>query len=130
MEYDVNVIVPDDIVRITFRLGFRVEQRISLFFRKVVEDMVNKKEIDVTSRYKSLNEYNFVGDFRFVVLEKYLSYENDLPFRERIIMQAYFFIKSFTPSEAKWFGLDTSAVKIEKVPLVIKSVENVSLVRM
>lgn len=91
--------------------------------------MVKNKEVDITSRYESLNKHNVVGDFRFVVLEKFLSYENELPLFERIIMQAYFFIKQFTPSEDKWFGLDASAVKIEKVPLVIQPVENVLLKR-
>ena len=65
----------------------------------------------------------------FVVLEKFLSYENELPIFENLIMKAYFAIKGFTPSEDKWFGLDTSAVKVEKVPLVIRSAENVKLKR-
>ncbi|MFD3003202.1 KUP/HAK/KT family potassium transporter [Pontibacter toksunensis] len=122
MEYKVRIIAPDDVIRVDFRLGFRVEQRINLFFRKVVEEMVRKGEVDITSRYASLSKFNFIGDFRFVVLEKFLSYENDLPFAEQRIMEWYFFIKQFTPSEAKWFGLDTSSVKVEKVPLVIKPV--------
>jgi KUP system potassium uptake protein len=112
-----------------FKLGFRVALRINLFFRKVVEDMVKNGEVDVISRYESLNKQNVTGDFRFVVLEKFLSYENEMPFVERLIMEAYFFIKGFTTPEDRWFGLDTSSVKIEKVPLIIKPVENVSLTR-
>ncbi|MFD1816231.1 KUP system potassium uptake protein [Pseudarcicella hirudinis] len=129
MEYKVNVIEPDDIIKITFKLGFRVEQKINLYFRKVVEDMVKKGEVDLTSRYESLNKQNVIGDFRFVVLEKFLSYENDLPLVEGLIMKAYFFVKQFTNSEDKWFGLDSSAVKLEKVPLIIRPVENVRLKR-
>lgn len=129
MEYKVNTIAPDDAYKITFRLGFRVEQRINLFLRKVIEDMVRHKEVDITSRYESLNRQNVIGDFRFVVLEKFLSYENDLSTFERLIMNAYFSIKAFTTSEDRWFGLDSSSVKIEKVPLVIRPVENISLKR-
>lgn len=129
MDYKVNVIVPDDIIKITFKLGFRVEQRINLYFRKVVENLVKNGEVDITSKYESLNKQNVIGDFRFVVLEKFLSYDNKLPYWERIIMKAYFFIKQFTNSEDKWFGLDSSSVKIEKVPLVIRSDENVNLNR-
>ncbi len=129
MEYKVNTIAPDDVYKITFRLGFRVEQRINLFFRKVIEDMVKNKEVDITSRYESLNRQNVIGDFRFVVLEKFLSFENDLPLKERLIMNIYFFIKGFTTSEDRWFGLDSSSVKVEKVPLVIRPVENISLKR-
>ena len=129
MEYKVNTIAPDDAYKVTFRLGFRVEQRINLFFRKVIEDMVRNKEVDITSRYESLSRQNVIGDFRCVVLEKLLCFENDLPWREQIMMNLYFFIKSFTTSEDRWFGLDSSSVKIEKVPLIIRPVENVKLKR-
>ncbi len=129
MEYKVNVIAPDDIIKVNFRLGFRIEQRINLYFRKVVEDMVKNGEVDITSKYESLNKHNVIGDFRFVVLEKFLSYENQLPIFENLIMKAYFAIKGFTPSEDKWFGLDSSSVKVEKVPLIIRSAENVQLKR-
>jgi KUP system potassium uptake protein len=129
MEYKVNVIERDDVIKVNFKLGFKVEQKINLYFRKVVEDMVKKGEVDITSRYESLNKQNVIGDFRFVVLERFLSFENQLSLVEGMIMKAYFFIKDFTPSEDKWFGLDTSAVKIEKVPLIIRPVENVKLKR-
>ncbi|MBU1821422.1 MAG: KUP/HAK/KT family potassium transporter [Bacteroidetes bacterium] len=129
MEYKVDVLEEDDVIKVTFRLGFRVEQRINLFFRKVIEDMVKNKEVDITSRYESLSRQNMTGDFRFVVLERFLSYENELPFFEQIIMKAYFFIKEFTTSEDKWFGLDSSSVKVEKVPLVIRPAENIKLRR-
>ncbi|GAB3512782.1 KUP/HAK/KT family potassium transporter [Spirosoma knui] len=130
MEYKVNTIAPDDAYKITFRLGFRVEQRINLFFRKVIEDMVRNKEVDITSRYESLSRQHVIGDFRFVVLEKFLSFENELPRLEGLIMSIYFTIKSFTTPEARWFGLDSSSVKIEKVPLIIRPVENVQLKRL
>ncbi|MGV3639700.1 MAG: KUP/HAK/KT family potassium transporter [Adhaeribacter sp.] len=129
MEYKVEHIAQNDVIRVDFNLGFRVEQRINLFFRKVIENLVRNKEVDITSRYDSLNKANVIGDFRFVVLEKYLSNENDLPFVEKLIMEAYFYIKDFTPSEAKWFGLDTSSVKVEKVPLIINPVREVDLQR-
>ncbi len=129
MEYKVDVIAEDDVIKVTFRLGFRIEQRINLFFRKVIEDMVKNKEVDITSRYESLNRQNMIGDFRFVVLERFLSYENDLPFDEQIVMKAYFAIKEITTPEDKWFGLDSSSVKVEKVPLVIRPVEKVKLRR-
>jgi len=129
MEYKVNVIEPDDAIKVTFKLGFRVEQRINLYFRKVIEDMVKNKEVDITSRYESLNKNNVIGDFRFVVLEKFLSFENQLPLFEQIIMKAYFLVKSMTTGEEKWFGLDSSAVKVEKVPLVIRPIENIKLKR-
>jgi KUP system potassium uptake protein len=129
MDYKVTVIEPDDIIKVNFKLGFRVEQRINLYFRKVVEEMVSRGEVDITSRYKSLNEQNVIGDFRFVVLEKFLSFDNELPLLDRLVMKAYFFVKQFTNSEDKWFGLDSDAVKLEKVPLIIKPISKCNLRR-
>ena len=60
------------------------------------------------------------GDFRFVVLEKVLSYDNQLTFQERFIMNGYFFINRFAISDQQLFGLDTSDVALEKVPLTVK----------
>jgi KUP system potassium uptake protein len=127
MEYKVKCIADDDVYKVNFKLGFKVPNRINLYFKMVLEEMVKNQEVDIRSRYESLNKHNLIGDFRFVVLEKFLSYDNDLPFFENLIMKAYFFIKGFTPSEDKWFGLDSSSVKVEKVPLVIKTAQNVKL---
>jgi KUP system potassium uptake protein len=129
MEYKVDVILPDDLIRVDFRLGFRVEQKINLYFRKVVEDMVKNHEIDFSSPYTSLNKHNIVGDFKFVVLEKHLSYDNELSPLEEIIMDGHFLLKDISLSEASAFGLDTSSVVVEKVPLVIAPKENFELKR-
>lgn len=119
-EYNVNILVPGDVYRVEFRLGFRVAPRINLFFKKVVENMVANKEVDIVSRYESLSKQNVVGDFRFVVIEKFLSYENDLPFIDKITMDTYFWMKKISLSEGREFGLDTSSVTTEKFPLIIK----------
>ncbi len=129
MDYKVTHVVENDIIRIDFRLGFRVAPRINLMFRKVVEDLVKNKEVDITSRYESLNKNSVIGDFKFVVLEKFLSYENDLPLHEKIILRIYFFLKSISLNEAKAFGLDTSSVKVEKFPLVIQQSKALQLRR-
>jgi KUP system potassium uptake protein len=129
MEYKVDVILPNDLVRVDFRLGFRVEQKINLYFRKVVEDMVKNKEVDFTSRYTSLNKRNVIGDFKFVVLEKHLSNDNELSPIEQIIMDGHFFLKEISLSEPSAFGLDTSSVIEEKVPLIISPKENFELKR-
>ena len=128
-EYSVEHIIPNDIIRVEFRVGFRVEQRINLMFRKVVEDLVNNKEVNITSRYESLERNNVVGDFQFVVLEKYLSQDNELPFFERIIMKIYFWLKEISLGEERGFGLDPSLVTVEKFPLIVAPVSKLSLKR-
>ncbi len=129
MDYKVTHVAGNDIIRIDFRIGFRVAPRINLLFRKVVEDLVRAGEVDITSRYESLNRNNVIGDFKFVVIEKFLSYENDLPLFEKIILKLYFFINRFSLSEAKAFGLDSSSVKIEKFPMVISQPKGFNLRR-
>ncbi|NEU07853.1 KUP/HAK/KT family potassium transporter [Flavihumibacter sp. R14] len=128
-EFTVDNIVPNDVVRVEFKLGFRVQPRINLLFRKVVENMVVNDEVDITSRYQSLERSNATGDFTFVVMEKFLSQENVLNFWDRFIMQMHFFIKHYSLSEAKAFGLDTSNVVVEKFPLIVSPPPNLNLIR-
>ncbi|MCA6448747.1 MAG: KUP/HAK/KT family potassium transporter [Chitinophagaceae bacterium] len=128
-EYSVEHIIPNDIIRVEFRLGFRVEQRINLMFRKVVHELVDNTEVNITSRYESLEKNNVVGDFQFIVLEKYLSQDNELPFFERIIMKLYFWLKEISLGEERGFGLDPSNVTVEKFPLIVAPVSNLNLKR-
>ncbi|MEO6612269.1 MAG: KUP/HAK/KT family potassium transporter [Chitinophagaceae bacterium] len=128
-EYKVEHIIPNDIIRVDFRLGFRMEPRINLMFRKVVEDLVANKEVNIISRYESLASSNTVGDFQFMVMEKYLSQDNELPFTERVIMKFHFWLKEHSLSEEKGFGLDAANVTVEKFPLIVAPVTNLKLKR-
>ncbi len=128
-EYKVEHIIPNDIIRVDFRLGFRMEPRINLMFRKVVEDLVANKEVNIISRYESLASSNTVGDFQFMVMEKYLSQDNELPFFERIVMKFHFWLKEHSLSEEKGFGLDLANVTVEKFPLIVAPVTTLKLKR-
>ncbi|WP_026903960.1 KUP/HAK/KT family potassium transporter [Pedobacter glucosidilyticus] len=128
-EYKVEHLVDGKLIRIDFKLGFRIEQKISTLFRKVVEDLVKNNEVDITSHYKSLNKHKIVGDFRFVVLEKTLSRANNLSFWDKLIMGYYFNLKKVSLSEEKGFGLDLSFVTLEKVPLMVTQTEKIDITR-
>ncbi|HTE26171.1 KUP/HAK/KT family potassium transporter [Flavitalea sp.] len=129
-QYKVEHIIPNDVIRVDFRLGFRVQPRMNLLFKKVVEDLVKNREVNVLSRYESLEKNNVIGDFRFIVLEKYLSEDNELPIWERMMMKLHFFLKDISLSEEKGFGLDASNVKVEKFPLIVAPPKSVSLTRL
>ena len=120
VRYTVEELTPGVAYKINFQLGFRTQPRLNLLFRKVLEDLAAQGEIDITSRYASLRRHHMPGDFRFIVLEKVLSYDNTLTFRERFVLNGYFFINRFAISDQELFGLDTSDVRVEKVPLTIK----------
>lgn len=128
-QYKVDHLIKGKLIRIDFRLGFRVEQRISLLFRKVVEELVKNNEVVITSRYKTLQKYNMVGDFRFVVLEKVVSRSNNLKFLQRLVIEIYSLLKNFSLSEERGFGLDSSFVTIERVPLIISGTKEINIER-
>nr|WP_315258262.1 KUP/HAK/KT family potassium transporter [uncultured Flavobacterium sp.] len=128
-EYKVREILKDDLYRVDFNLGFREPTKINLMFREVIKDMVKNGEVDITSRYESLNKNNIIGDFKFVLSEKFLSNDSDLLWHEKLIMNSYFFIKKLSLSEESAFGLDSSSVKIEKFPMVLHPPEKIELTR-
>lgn len=121
--------VPGKLIRIDFKLGFRVEQQINLLFRKVVEDLVKNGEVDITSKYRSLNKHKIVGDFRFVVIEKVISRSHNLSLYEKAVMFIYGQLKRVSLSEERNFGLDLSFVTVEKVPLMLTSPDSVNITR-
>lgn len=130
MDYKVEFLIPGKLIRIDFKLGFRVEQRVNLLYRKVVEELVKNGEVDITSQYTSLNRHKIAGDFRFVLLEKHLSKFTKLSFYERTIMDYYFLLKHFSLSEESSFGLDSSYVDVEKVPLIFVTPDDIELNRL
>jgi KUP system potassium uptake protein len=129
MEYSVQELEDDKVIRVEFRLGFRIQPRINVLFRKVVEDMISRGELDITSKYESLGSYNLPADFQFIIMEKFLSYNNNFSVKEGFILNSYFAIKGLAQSEAKAFGLDTSETRIEKIPLVVNPLSNIKLKR-
>jgi KUP system potassium uptake protein len=128
-EYTVKQIIPNEVIRVELQLGFRVSPRANMMFRKIIEEMIRDHEISVECKYERLQRTMPVGDVQFVVLEKFLSGDNDLSFFERVIMNFYFRIKEKSLSEEKGFGLDQSNVTIEKFPLLINPVSFVNLKR-
>jgi KUP system potassium uptake protein len=128
-EFRVTPIVVDDIYRVDFYLGFREPTKINLMFKEVIKDMVKKGEMDITSRYESLNKNNIIGDFKFVLSEKFLSNDSDLTFFEKVVMNTYFMIKKFSLSEQNGFGLDNSSVKVEQFPMVLHAPEIINMKR-
>jgi KUP system potassium uptake protein len=129
-EYRVTEIVKDDIYRVDFYLGFREPTKINLMFKQVIKDMVQRGEVDITSRYESLNKNNIIGDFKFVLSEKFLSNDSDLTFFEKVVMNNYFIMKKLSLSEEKGFGLDSSSVKVEQFPMVLHPPEIIDMKRL
>lgn len=129
-DYKVEFLIPGKLIRIDFRLGFRVEQKVNLLYRKVVEELVKNGEVDITSQYTSLKKHKIAGDFRFILLEKHLSKFTSLSFYEQSILYYYFVLKRLSLSEERGFGLDSSYVDVEKVPLIFVPTDDIELNRL
>jgi KUP system potassium uptake protein len=128
-EYIVDELIKDIAYRIEFRIGFKVLPKVNLFLRKAIEEMTERKEISIISRYRSLQKYALPGDFKFVLLEKALSLENVLSLKQDIILKIYFLIDQIALSDKKSFGLNTSDVVTEMVPLLISGTPDVKMQR-
>ena len=131
MEYNVEEIEHDKIIRIEFRLGFRIQPRVHLLFKKVMEDMVEHHELNVgaNENEKALNKLNISGDIRYIIIQRFLSVENEFSLKEGFILNSYFAISKIAQSDKKAFGLDWSDTDVEKIPLVLAPVQNIPLKR-
>lgn len=129
MNYKTEIIADNDIVWVTFKLGFRVAPRLNLLFKKVVEEMVKNNEIDIRSKYQNHAKTDLSGDFRFVVMQRFLSFENELSLKDDFILKLYFFLKRMSLPDEKEFGLDYNNVTVEKTPLLLNLPKHIPLVR-
>ena len=121
MNYTVETLIPDTLIRVDFRLGFKIEPRVNLFFRQVVDELVRNKEIDQISKYTSLRKHHVVGDFMFIIIDRIQNYDFDFSAFEQFIMDIYMVLKKIGLSDIRAYGLDTSNVRVEKVPLQMDS---------
>ncbi len=129
LSYEVSELVDDKVIKVTIHVGFRVQPRSELYFKKIVQELVAQKELNLHIRPDGSTKYNPEPDFKFVVIEKFLSVENEFTLREGMLLNLYFFLKHLGQSDEKAFGLDKSDVALEHVPLVYHPVQTVELTR-
>jgi KUP system potassium uptake protein len=130
MEYRVKTISHNDIYHLTFNLGFRVEPRVDLFFKIVLESLIKSKELMIEDTPDLKYTLNKTGDYKFILGDSYLSYDNDLSKWNNFLLKSYYNLKKIAVREDENFGLDISNVLVEKYPLVVGSVEKVFLKRL
>lgn len=118
-EYRVVHYDPGTIIKVDFKLGFKVEPRINLYFKQVIEDMVAAGEVEMLSRYESLREFNISSDFQYILIDRIASGDLEFTPHEQVILDFYEQIRKLGITEARSLGLDTSNCVIEKVPLLV-----------
>ncbi len=119
-EYVVHHIIPGVLIKVDFRLGFKIERKINLYFREVIEDLVKSNEISMVSQYESLKAHNIPADCLYVNLDRILISDYKLPLNQSFIMGLHNFIRKISINDVKALGLDSSNVIEEKVPIVIE----------
>ncbi|HNJ28318.1 MAG TPA: KUP/HAK/KT family potassium transporter [Ferruginibacter sp.] len=129
MSYDVSELVDDKVIKVTIHLGFRIQPKTELYFKKIVMELVANKELNLHIRPDGSTKYNAEPDFKFVVIEKFLSVENEFSLSEGLMLQAYFRLKDLGQSDEKAFGLDKSDVVVEHTPLVYQPAQPIELKR-
>ncbi len=129
LTYDVSELVDDKVIKVNINVGFRVQPRSELFFKKIVKELVANEELNLHIRPDGSSKYNNEPDFKFIVIEKFLSVENEFAIREGVLLNFYFFLKRLGLSDEKAFGLDKSDVEIEQIPLVYHPISKIELVR-
>ena len=129
LNYEVSELLDDKVIKVTINIGFRVQPKTEIYFKRIVQDLVAQKELNLHIRPDGSTKYNHEPDFKFVVIEKFLSVENEFSLRNGILLNAYFYLKQLGLNDEKAFGLEKSDVVIEQVPLVYQPIQHIELVR-
>jgi len=130
MDYRVQELIDDKVIRVDFDLGFRVQPRVNMLFRKVMQDLHANQELAFQSKYESIAKSDFHTDICYVLTERFLSVENEFNFRKDAVLDAYYLLKRLALTDRDAFGLDPNMTVIEQVPLVIEHPGDVPLRRL
>lgn len=121
LEYDVRILVPETLYVVVMRMGFRVEPRVTLYFRQVVEDLVREGKVDIESTVPALRARGIVGDFKFILIRRIFSNASQCSRKAALLMKLHSVMDKLAISGQKALGLDTSNVIVETVPLIINN---------
>lgn len=129
LNYEVSELIDDKVIKVTINAGFRIQPRSELYFKRIVQELVANKELNLHIRPDGSTKYNQEPDYKFVIIEKFLSVENEFSLREGLLLNSYFFINNLGQRDEKAFGLDKSDVVVEEVPLVYQPARQIDLTR-
>jgi KUP system potassium uptake protein len=116
-DYKVTHIIPEVLIRVDFHLGFKLDPKINLYFREVLEDLVNSGEIKLESSYESLKKHGFTGDFKFILIERIMLHDFKLSNTENFILMLQSLVRHLSIPEERALQLDTANTIVEKVPI-------------
>ena len=129
LTYDVSELVDDKVMKVNINLGFRIQPKTEIYFKKIVQDLVANRELNLHIRPDGSTRYNNEPDFKFIVIEKFLSIENEFALKDGLLLHGYFQLKRLGQSDTKAFGLEKSDVVIEAAPMIVSPYGRLDLTR-
>jgi len=121
LEYSVENIIPGILIRVEFRIGFKMQPRINLYFKHVLLEMLCRKEINLDSDYPSLHKHQIPADFHYVIIRRIQNYDFDFPPFKQFMLDVFLWLAKISTSDIRTYGLDTSNVTEERVPYVVEA---------
>jgi len=128
-KYKVEVIIPKKAFFVSIKLGFKTPHRVNTLFSKIIHEMADNGEIDLTSPYPALHKYSMMSDFKFISLHSWASADSEISSFERFIITGYRIIKSFSLATEAMYGLEAANIEIEKIPIQVGPLAKVKIRR-
>lgn len=129
-DYHITQIIPGILVRIDFHIGFKVDPKINLYFREVLEDMEEAGEIALDSGFDSLKKYDVRGDFKFIIIDRIMPRDFKLTNWESFTLILYNIARKLSITDIRALQLDSTNTVIEQVPIIIDRTDHTRIKRM
>jgi KUP system potassium uptake protein len=117
--YHITQIIPGILIRVDFHIGFKVEPKINLYFREVLDDLEKTGEVKLQSGFDSLKKHNFEGDFKFILIERIISRDYTLSNWENFVLSLNSLVRKLSITDIRTLNLDSTNTIIEEVPITI-----------
>jgi KUP system potassium uptake protein len=118
-EYKVIQIIPGILIRVDFHIGFKVEPKINLYFKEVLEDMQKLGEIKLDSSYDSLRKHDFTGDFKYIIIDRIMPRDYKLSSWENFVLFLNSVARLLNINDIRALQLDSTNSIVEQVPITI-----------
>jgi KUP system potassium uptake protein len=118
-DYNVTHLIPGILIRVDLHIGFKIDPKINLYFKEVVEDLINSGEVTLVSGFDTIKKYGWSADFRFILIERVMLRDNKLTKTESFILAVHNLVSHLSIPEERAMQLDSSNSIVEKVPIIL-----------
>ena len=118
-DYEVSTLGTDFLFRVNINLGFKMRQSVNIYLRQIVHDLMKTGELPPQSKEYSVYGPSAIGSFKFCFIRKMMPLEDELSSYDNFLIHTKYYIRRIAGNPARWFGLETSRVIYEYVPLFL-----------